>query len=191
MAEQPPVPAEVTPAQFFEQMLPMGFEAQAQAGGTVPQGEFTLAWHLTGQGGGDWTATIKDGKMTTRAGAGDANLTFTLSVDDWRDAVLARNGANLALILPQNRPGRPDNSGRAKQLKGTIAQELAREGQEPFKVELCFNGAATPRTTTKMKLADFIAMQEGRLNGQEAFMTGRMQVTGDMAFLMQIAMLMA
>src|SRR6185436_3518597 len=100
-------------------------------------------WNLTGNGGGQWSALIKDGKMTTRAGGGDANLTFTLSTDDWRDAVLGRNGATIALILPQNRPGRPDNSGRAKQLKGTIAQELAREGQEPFKVELCFNGAAT------------------------------------------------
>lgn len=191
MAEQPSIPAEVTPAQFFEEMLPIGFAAQAQAGGPPPQGEFTLAWHLAGAGGGDWTATIADGKMTTRAGTADANLAFTLSVDDWRDAVVGRNGATLAMILPQNRPGRPDNSGRAKQLKGTIAQEMAREGTDPFKVELCFNGAPTPRTTIKMKLADFIAMQEGRLNGQEAFMTGRMQVTGDMAFLMQIAMLMA
>jgi putative sterol carrier protein len=42
-----------------------------------------------------------------------------------------------------------------------------------------------------MKLTDFIAMQEGRLNGQEAFMTGKMKVTGDMAFLMQIATLTA
>jgi hypothetical protein len=191
MPEQPPVPAEVTPKQFFEEMLPMGFATQVEAGGPTPQGEFTLAWHLTGEGGGDWTATIRDGKMTSRPGAGEANLTFTLSVDDWRDAVLGRNGATLALILPQTRPGRPDNSARAKQLKGTIAQELAREGMEPFKVELTFNGAATPRTTTKMKLTDFIAMQEGRLNGQEAFMTGKMQVSGDMAFLMQIAMLMA
>jgi hypothetical protein len=191
MAEQPPIPAEVTPGQFFLEMLPTGFAAQAEAGGPTPQGEFTLAWHLTGDGGGEWLATLKDGKMTTKAGGGDANVTFTLSVDDWRDAVLSKNGASIALILPQQRPGRPDNSARAKQLKGTIAQELARDGQEPFKVELCFNGAATPRTTTKMKLPDFIAMQEGRLNGQEAFMTGKMQVTGDMAFLMQIAMLMA
>jgi putative sterol carrier protein len=191
MAEQSSVAEEVTPAQFFEQMLPSGFAAQAEAGGPVPEGEFTLGWHLTGEGGGDWTATIRDGKMTARAGAGEANLTFTISVGDWRDAVLGRNGASVALILPQARPGRPDNSGRAKQLKGTIAQELDREGMEPLKVELTFNGAAAPRTTTKMKLTDFIAMQEGRLNGQEAFMTGKMKVTGDMAFLMQIATLTA
>jgi putative sterol carrier protein len=42
-----------------------------------------------------------------------------------------------------------------------------------------------------MKLADYVAMQEGRLNGQEAFMTGKLKVEGDMGFLMQIAALNA
>jgi len=42
-----------------------------------------------------------------------------------------------------------------------------------------------------MKLADFVAMQEGRLNGQEAFMTGRLRIEGDMAFMMQVAALTA
>ena len=32
-----------------------------------------------------------------------------------------------------------------------------------------------------------VALQEGRLNAQEAFMTGKVRVEGDMAFLMQIA----
>jgi putative sterol carrier protein len=32
-------------------------------------------------------------------------------------------------------------------------------------------------------------MQSGKLNGQEAFMTGKIKVEGDMGFLMQIATL--
>ena len=44
---------------------------------------------------------------------------------------------------------------------------------------------------SKMKLADFVAMQEGKLNGQEAFMTGRLRIEGDMAFMMQVAALTA
>src|SRR5262249_37753632 len=70
-------------------------------------------------------------------------------------------------------------------------QELAREGADPFKLEMTFNGAAAPRTVLKMKLADFVAMQEGRLNGQEAFMTGRLRIEGDTAFMMQGAALTA
>jgi putative sterol carrier protein len=190
MAEQPTAPADVTPEQFFEQLLPMGFQAQRDAGGNVPQ-DFTMQYMLTGPGGGEWAVTIKDGKMTTTKGKHDAVITFTVSTDDWRDAVLGQNGATITLLLPQNRPGRPDNSGRVKQMKGTVAQELARDGKDPFKIEMTFNGAATPRSVVKMKLADFVAMQEGKLNGQEAFMTGRLRIEGDMAFMMQIAALTA
>jgi SCP-2 sterol transfer family protein len=190
MAEQAPVSDDVTPEQFFEELLPMGFQTQRDAGGAVPQ-DFTMQYVLTGPGGGEWAVTIQEGHLSTTRGTHDAVITFTLSIDDWRDAVLGRNGASLALLLPQNRPGRPDNSGRVKQMKGTVAQELARDAGDPFKIEMCFNGAAAPRTVLKMKLADAIALQEGRLNGQEAFMTGRLRIEGDMAFMMQVAALTA
>src|SRR6516225_11613160 len=123
MAESPEVPANVTPEQFFEQLLPMGFTAEASAG-SAPE-DFTLQFHLTGDGGGDWHAAIANGSMQVRKGSADANLTVTLTVDDWRAAVLGRNGATIALILPQRRPDRPDNTGRAKALKGTMAVELS------------------------------------------------------------------
>jgi len=191
MAEQSTVSEDVTPDQFFQQLLPMGFQAQREAGGAVP-GDITMQYNLTGPGGGEWAVTIKDGQMSTVKGKHDAPvMTFTLPVGDWRDAVLGQNGATIALLIPQNKPGRPDNSGRVKQMKGTVAQELARESGDPFKIEMCFNGAATPRTVLKMKLADAVAMQEGRLNGQEAFMTGRLRIEGDMAFMMQVAALTA
>jgi hypothetical protein len=188
MAEQPTISDDVTPEQFFEQLLPAGFAAQREAGAATPQ-DFTMQYKIAGAG--DWLVTIKDGQMTTRKGTGDAVITFAVSLADFRDAVLARDGASLAVILPQSRPGRPDNSGRAKALKGTMAVELAREGKDPMKVEMTFNGAATPRTVMKVKVTDYVAMQEGRLNGQEAFMTGKLRIEGDMGFLMQIAALNA
>src|SRR5579884_3104066 len=164
MAEQPPIALteDITPPEFFEQLLPLGFAAQAGAGAP----DATLAYRLTGEGGGEWTVRIAGGSMTVVRGAADAQLAFTLSVDDWRDA-----GA------------------RALQLKGTLAQELSREGAEPFRVELCFNGAPTPRTLIRMRLQDYLDMQAGKLNGQELFMTGRLRVEGDLPFLMQVAAL--
>jgi hypothetical protein len=188
MADQPNLSESVTAEQFFEQLLPMGFAAQAQPGGNAPR-DITLQYRLTGDGGGDWTVEIRAGQMATRKGCADAHLTFTVSVADWRDAVLGRDGATLGLILPQPRPGRPDNSARARELKGTMALELSREGRDPFRVEMCFNNAGTPRTVLKMKLGEFVDIQAGKLNGQEAFMTGRMRVEGDLGFLMQIASL--
>jgi len=187
MAEQPPIPADVTPEQFFEQLLPMGFEAQA-ASGAAPS-EFAVQFTLTGAGGGQWHMVVHGNHMHVNSGTGEANLSVTLSVDDWRDAVLARNGASLGIILPANRPGRPDNSARAKALKGTMALELARPAGDPFKVEMQFNGAATPRTVLRMAIADYAGMQDGTQNGQMLFMQGKIKVEGDMGFLMQVASL--
>jgi len=96
-----------------------------------------------------------------------------------------------AVRLKHARAGRRENSARAKQLKGTMAVELAREGKDPIRVEMTFGDAATPRTGMKVKVADYVAMQEGRMNGQEAFMTGKLKIEGDMGFLMQIAALTA
>jgi len=186
MADQPEVSADVTPEQFFKELLPAGFEDQKKQGNPVPQ-DFHIQYHLTGDGGGDWHVTITDGTLDAQPTTEDANITITISVTDWRDALLSRNGANPSLILPGNRPGRPDNSARVKQVRGTLVQELSREGGEPFKLQLTFNGGESPKTILKMKIGDAIALQEGRLNGQEAFMTGKVRVEGDMAFMMQIA----
>jgi hypothetical protein len=188
MADQPQVSEDVTPQQFFEQLLPMGFQAQSGGGGAAPS-EFAIQFTLTGDGGGAWHAAIRDGAMHVTPGTQDANLAVTLGVDDWRDAVLSRNGATLGIILPANRPGRPDNSGRAKALKGTMALELARAAGDPFKVEMCFNSAPAPRTTLRMAIADYAAMQDGSQNGQTLFMQGKIKVEGDMGFLMQVASL--
>lgn len=191
MAEQPQLPADVTPKQFFEEFLPLGFAARAaEAQSASTPASATMAYKVSGDGGGNWLVAIKDGAMTVTPGEGEANVTFTVSIEDWRDAVLGRNGANLSLIVPQPRPGRPDNSARMLQLKGTMALELAREGLDPYRVEMCFNGAAAPRTVMKLKLDDYLGMQEGRVNGQEAFMAGRLRVEGDIAFLMQIGQMM-
>jgi hypothetical protein len=187
MADPIPVPDSVVPQQFFEELLPAGFAAQASTG-SAPQ-DFTIQFRLSGAEGGEWHATIADGVMQVRRGTGEANLSVTLSVDDWRDAVLGRNGASLGLLLPQNRPGRPDNSARAKALKGTMALELSRPQPEPFRLEMCFNNAAAPKTTLRMALSDYLAMQDGSQNGQQLFMQGRIRVEGDMGFLMQVASL--
>ena len=189
MEEQPQVSEEVTPEQFFESLLPMGFTAQAQEGNT-PQ-NFTIHFDVAGDSGGEWLVRIADGKMAVSKGGGEANLTVRVGLDDWRDAVLGCNGADLSFLLPQGRPGRPENSERASKLKGTMALELSREamGKDPFKLEMSFGQSPTPRTVLKMKIEDYSDMQTGKRNGQQAFMSGRLRVEGDMGFLMQIATL--
>jgi putative sterol carrier protein len=169
---------------FFEQLMPAGFQAQVEQGLPTPK-DYAIQYKLTGDGGGDWNVAIRDGKMNVKKGTDESHLTITISAVDWRDAVAGQNGADLALLLPQTRPGRPDGSEAAKKLKGTMAVELARDG-EPYRMEMAFGNAASPRTLVKSKIADYVAIQQGKLNGQEAFMTGRVRIEGDLAFLMQV-----
>lgn len=176
--------------QFFEELLPAGFAAQQAE---VPANEdVTLRYKVTGDGGGEWTVRIAGGKMSVTPGASDdpALLSMTISAKDLLDALNSRNGAAPSIVLPNQQQGK-GGSGMVKALKGTLVQHLTRPAGEPFELEMCFNGAATPRTELTLALADFVAMQEGKLNGQEAFMTGKMKVAGDMGFMMQVGMAIA
>lgn len=175
-----------TPGQFFEELMPQGFAAQQAEG--QPSEDVTLQYRVTGDGGGDWTVKIEGGRMTVERGTAAALLTFTLAASDLLDAINARNGAAPTLILPAQRRGGRGTSGAVRALRGTMALNLTRPGGDPFKLEMCFNGAATPRTVMNIALTDHLAIQEGRMNGQEAFMTGKMRVEGDMGFLMQVGM---
>jgi hypothetical protein len=61
-----------------------------------------------------------------------------------------RNGATIAILLPQNRPAvARQQRAREAEMKGTVAQELARDGAEPFAIEMCFNQSATPARTVR------------------------------------------
>jgi SCP-2 sterol transfer family protein len=183
MAENP---TEVTtPSAFFEELLPQGFAAQ---GAENPNPEdVVLQYNVSGDGGGQWTVKIAGGKMTVERGAAAAALlTFSLASADLLDAINTRNGAAPGLVIPA--PQRGGSSGAVKALRGTMALNLTRPTADPFKLEMMFNGAAQPRTEMTIALSDHLLIQEGKMNGQEAFMTGKMRVTGDMGFLMQVGM---
>lgn len=176
--------------QFFEELLPAGFAAQQEASPTTE--DVTLRYRITGDDGGEWTVQIAGGAMNVSEGGGDAPalLTMTISSKDLLDALNSRDGSSPSIVLPNAQQGK-GGSGMVKALRGTLLQRLTRPAGDPVELEMCFNGAAAPRTELTIALVDFIAMQEGRLNGQEAFMTGRMKVAGDMGFMMQVGMAIA
>lgn len=176
----------LSPAAFFEQVLPRAFEGET--GDVEPEDEIRLHYHVTGDGGGDWLVRIAGEAMSVERRAGPALVRYSLGASDAVDAINARNGASPLIIIPRPPERSHGGSGALRALRGTLLLELARPMGDPFHLEICFNDAQRPRTVLAMTLSDYIAMQERRLGAQEAFTSGRMRVDGDMPFLMQVGM---
>jgi putative sterol carrier protein len=58
-----------------------------------------LQFHLTGEGGGDWIATIKDGQCTVVEGvAENPDMTLTADAQDYRDLFTGKSNAMQAFM---------------------------------------------------------------------------------------------
>jgi putative sterol carrier protein len=59
----------------------------------------TIQYEITGDQGGTWHAVIKDGTCTVSAGAApSANLTLTMSSQDWLDMVGGKLSGQMAFM---------------------------------------------------------------------------------------------
>jgi putative sterol carrier protein len=58
-----------------------------------------IQYDITGEGGGNWYATIKDGACAVTAGtAPNANLTLTMSGQDWLDMLAGKLSGQMAFM---------------------------------------------------------------------------------------------
>ena len=80
------------------------------------------------------------------------------------------------------RQGKVDS---VKALKGTVRYELTCKDGSVIKIATMFGGEDEPEFTLDMTAEDFAAMMRGELNGQMAFMTGKLKFEGSLPLLMQ------
>lgn len=58
-----------------------------------------IQYEITGESGGTWTATIKDGKCVVTSGAAASpNLTLTMSGQDWLDMLAGKLSGQMAFM---------------------------------------------------------------------------------------------
>ena len=74
-------------------------------------------------------------------------------------------------------------------LKGTVNLELTRDDGSLWHSTMVFGNQADPTLTMMMSKADYDAMLSGELNGQMAFLTGKLKFDGSLPLLMQIGAL--
>lgn len=69
-------------------------------------------------------------------------------------------------------------------LSGTFKAELSNDDGSNYNIEVTFNGAAEPTSVFKMKTSDTALMMRKEENPVNLFMSGAMQIEGDMQFAM-------
>lgn len=73
-----------------------------------------------------------------------------------------------------------------KSLNGGFNAKLANEDGSQYDIVVLFNGAEAPKATIKMKTESSTALMRKETNPMNLFMTGGMQIEGDMAFALAV-----
>lgn len=75
-------------------VMPSRFKPDKAAGVNA-----VIQYEITGEGGGTWHATIKDGKCAVSTGpAANPNLTLTMSGQDWLDMLAGKLSGQMAFM---------------------------------------------------------------------------------------------
>jgi hypothetical protein len=202
MASLPP--SSTPPQEFFEQWLPKAFAAAP-----VPEAakavEVKLGVRLDGTSGGEWIFHMDHGSLKVAPGSAEP-CAFTLiqSVDDWRGSLWEGRGGAFgkqaaAMFQPgaqadgQGPGGRPPMNPQAIErlgaLKGMIRMIVSGGPGGDWRVDFKLGAGPVPTeptTTVTIGHADADAMGRGELDPMQAFMSGKIQIAGDMALMMQM-----
>ena len=200
MAEFPTEP--VSPREFFEEVIPAAF-AEAELPDGAQENAVKLGIRLEGEGGGEWLFSLVDERLQVEPGSrADAAFSLVQSVDDWRGALWGQRGVAIGRQAGNLfRPGaigsdaapKPEMLAPLQQLDGLI--RLVVEGGEggDWSLGLKLGPGEIPSeasATVSVSADDAAAMESGELDPMQAFMTGRIQVSGDMALVMQFQLVL-
>ena len=204
MVEFPGSP--IPPAEFFEGFLPKAFAAR-DIPAEIAAVDVRLGIQLEGEGGGEWVFELQSGELAVEAvPRDDSAFTVVQSVDDWRGALWeGRGGAIGQQAASLFRPGEggasegaagglgaapsPAALGKLQELDGLIRMIVTGGEGGDWQVGFKLGPGPIPEeptTTVTVSAEDAAAMESGELNPMEAFMAGRIQIAGDMAFMMQM-----
>jgi putative sterol carrier protein len=179
--------ADVTPAAYFEQIVPQQLaNGLAGAPEAADQPELTAVYEITGAGGGTYALLVADGRAELLPdGLSSADMHTTVAIEDWRSSV------ETGLVDPLVDYVVRRKVAVVKSLKGLVRLELERSDSSIFQSATTFGGQVEPEVTLRMTADDYSAMARGELNGQMAFLTGKLKFDGNLPLLMQVGALSA
>src|SRR5262245_5792992 len=179
--------AELTPAEYFTNVVPQQLAAaSASTLDNTDQSELTAIYEITGAGGGTYGLRAIGGRIEPLAdGFTGADMYTTLTIEDWRSSAANALSDPVVDYVVRRKVG------IVKSLKGLVRLELERSDGSLFQSATTFGGQAEPEVTLRMAADDYTAMMRGELNGQMAFLTGKLMFEGSLPLLMQVGALSA
>lgn len=191
-------PAGTSAKEFFETHVPRAYQAAAVPD-EAKQLDVVLGVRLDGEGGGEWRIQLKGGELTVSQGSTEeAAFTVIQSVEDWRGALWeGRGGAfgrqSRALFEPGAGSGAgampPSALAQLQMLRGVIKMVVGGGPGGDWAVAFKLGPGPVPdqpTTTVTVTADDAAALERGELDPMQAFMSGRIQIAGDMTLLMQM-----
>jgi len=188
-------PSDITPEKFFSDWLPAEYSSlRAQAGGAAAPPDTVVGVALDGDGGGQWTLAMKGGELSCASGLGDGReVTVSQTVADWRALICGESGA--PDLVPGN--ANPVDALLAadagahdllKDVKGTINLKVSGFNGRDWLLKVEFKGAAEPEATFAVDAETYGQMLDGSLPAPQAYFAGKIAITGDTGFAMQLGM---
>jgi putative sterol carrier protein len=189
-------PSDITPKAFFEEWLPGEYaKLSASAAGKAPP-DAVIGVALSGDGGGAWTLAMKSGALTGTAGApATADFILSHSVDDWRAVIIGEQGGPELLpgnANPMNALLAADDTLKAAldPISGTIELNVTGFNGRTWSLKIAFKGAADPAASITVDTDTLAQMRAGTIAPPQAFFAGKIAITGDVNFAMQLGMAM-
>jgi hypothetical protein len=179
---------DITPEAYYTHVVPQQYAGAAgNNAAAADQPELTAIYEITGEGGGTYALRSAGGAIEVVPAEAIAapDMRTVMAYDDWR--AFAASAATDPFVDYVAR----GKVSVVKGLKGTVRLELERSNGDLWRSATTFGGQEEPALTLMMANDDYRAMLSGELNGQMAFLTGKLKFEGSLPLLMQIGALTA
>jgi putative sterol carrier protein len=189
-------PRDITPKDFFESWLPKEYERLAASIKPAPP-DIKVQIQLDGDGSGTWLLELAGGALTVSSrSVPNADIALATSVADWRAITVGEDGPGLDLAPPEGTSSgaiaslftNPAIHQALASVRGTLRFEIPGFRGRTFAIGLTFHGAAQPQATITVDAETVAAIRSGALPAPQAFFAGKILLSGDTAFAMQVAM---